>query len=378
MAAPHVAGAIALLKATRPQLSPAEVKEALQYLGNLDWKVATDPDPYHERLLDVSRLGPRGDFGVGVGPPIAIPETGGTASYPITLSRTSSHFERIGLSVSGVPAGVTARFDRTSLYGFDARTATLDLAVPTATKEGTYPVTITASEHGLVRTAIATLVVTGDAPVARPPAVDPQPGSTVGPATVPARISWPAAFDASPISAYEVQSRIDGGAWGGTISTSGSTRTAQSIQEVGRTYQYRVRARDAAGIWSAWASGPTYTGDLVQEASLRVAYRGTWSVQKTTSASAGGTRYATAAGASAKLAFRGRAIGLVAPVGPGRGSARIYFDGVHRTTINFASATTRGQVVMYAIGSATYGVHTIELQLVGNGRVDVDAFVTLR
>ena len=163
-----------------------------------------------------------------------------------------------------------------------------------------------------------------------------------------------------------------------SISPSGSTRPAQSVQRVGRSYQYRGRARDAAGIWSAWASGPAYIGDFVQEASLRVAYRGTWSVQRTTSASAGGTRYATAAGASAKLAFRGRAIGLVAPVGPGRGSARIYFDGVYRTTINFGSATSRGQVVMYSIGSATYGVHTIEMQLVGNGRVDLDAFVTLR
>jgi subtilisin family serine protease len=378
MAAPHVAGAVALLKATRLHLTPAEVKEALQYLGNLDWNVATDPDSFHERLLDVSRLGPRGDFGIAVGPPIAIPETGGTASYPITISRTSSHFERIGLSVSGVPAGVTARLDRTSLYGFDARSATLDLVVPAATKEGTYPVKITASEHGLVRTATATLVIQGDAPVAAPPTVDPHPGSTVGPATVPARIAWPAADDASPITAYEVQSRIDGGAWGGTIATSGSTRIAQSVQAVGRSYQYRVRARDAAGIWSAWASGPAYTGDLVQEASLRVAYRGAWIGQTSTTASAGGTRYATAAGASARLSFRGRAVGLVAPVGPGRGSARIYFDGVYRTTINFGSATSRGQVVMYSIGSATHGVHTIELQLVGNGRMDLDAFVTLR
>ena len=55
MAAPHVTGAAALLKATRPYFTPAEVKEALQYLGNLDWKTWTDPDSIHEKLLDVSR-----------------------------------------------------------------------------------------------------------------------------------------------------------------------------------------------------------------------------------------------------------------------------------------------------------------------------------
>src|SRR5204863_948265 len=34
MAAPHVTGAVALVKATRPALTPAEVSEALQSLGN--------------------------------------------------------------------------------------------------------------------------------------------------------------------------------------------------------------------------------------------------------------------------------------------------------------------------------------------------------
>jgi subtilisin family serine protease len=61
MAAPHVTGAVALLKSTRPQLTPAEVKATLQSLGTLDWNTATDPDPTHERLLNVSQLGLRGD-----------------------------------------------------------------------------------------------------------------------------------------------------------------------------------------------------------------------------------------------------------------------------------------------------------------------------
>ena len=64
MAAPAVTGAVALYKASRPNATPAEVKEALQYLGNLDWKTSTDPDSYHEKLLDVSRLGPLGTFGL--------------------------------------------------------------------------------------------------------------------------------------------------------------------------------------------------------------------------------------------------------------------------------------------------------------------------
>ena len=65
MATPAVTGAAALYKAGRPKATPAEVREALQYLGNLNWKTSTDPDSYHERLLDVSKLGPLGTFSLG-------------------------------------------------------------------------------------------------------------------------------------------------------------------------------------------------------------------------------------------------------------------------------------------------------------------------
>jgi subtilisin len=65
MAAPHVSGAVALLKATRPNLTPAEVKQVLQDLGTLDWKITSDPDPYHEKLLNVSRISPRGVSVIG-------------------------------------------------------------------------------------------------------------------------------------------------------------------------------------------------------------------------------------------------------------------------------------------------------------------------
>ena len=70
MAAPHVTGAVALLKSGRPYRRPAEVKEALQYLGTYDWKTSTDPDGNPDKLLDVSRIGPRGDFSVSAGPDV--------------------------------------------------------------------------------------------------------------------------------------------------------------------------------------------------------------------------------------------------------------------------------------------------------------------
>ena len=65
MAAPHVSGAAALLKSMRPNLTPVGVKQVLQDLGTLDWKITSDPDPYHEKLLNVSRISPRGVSVIG-------------------------------------------------------------------------------------------------------------------------------------------------------------------------------------------------------------------------------------------------------------------------------------------------------------------------
>lgn len=53
MASPHVAGAAALYKAGNPGASPAQVKNALQNAGNLNWNDVDDPDNTKEPLLDV-------------------------------------------------------------------------------------------------------------------------------------------------------------------------------------------------------------------------------------------------------------------------------------------------------------------------------------
>ncbi len=55
MAAPHVAGAAALYKATQAGATPSLVRLALQSAGNLDWIwPSQDPDGVKERLVDVA------------------------------------------------------------------------------------------------------------------------------------------------------------------------------------------------------------------------------------------------------------------------------------------------------------------------------------
>jgi hypothetical protein len=378
MAAPHVAGAAALLKASRPQLTPFEVKEALQYLGNMNWNVATDPDPFHEKLLDVQRIAPRGSFGVTVGPTVVIREAGGTAVFPVTLTRTTASFERIALRLSGVPSGFGASLDKASLFGFDGISATLTVTVPKGAAPGTYPISVIGDEHTVVKSAVATIVVDSDPPIARAPGTDAAPATIIGPTTVRARIGWLPAVDAtSPIGGYEIQGSIDGGPWSASAAVGPTVRVVGATQTFGHSYRYRLRAKDIYGTFGDWATGPVATPSLVEDSASAVAYSASWTKQSYRYASGGTLRYATRAGASARTTFTGSAAAIVAPLGPTRGSFRVYVDGVFRTTISLKRSTGLSRSVVWSFSFAP-GSHTVELRAVGNGRVDLDAFVTFR
>lgn len=375
MAAPHVAGAAALLKETRPGLSPAEVKEALQYLGTSDWKTWTDPDSTHEKLVNVLRIGDRGDFTIS-SPADASAEAGATATVPITLTRTATSFERITFSASGLPSGASATFSPASLYGFTGLATQVRVSIPLATAPGEYDITISGSEHGRKHQTKTTLTVGADDPTAHPPRTDAWPGRTLGTSTIPARISWPAATDpSSAIGGYEVQSSVDGGPWSGSSAYGPSVRSVETTHLVGHHYQYQVRARDAVGNWSDWAPGSIVTGSISQETSGSVAYAGTWTRYSYRYASGGTARYASSTSARARLTFSGSGVAVVGSVAPKRGSARIYVDGVYRGAYWFRSTTSRNRQTIYSIAFPASGSHTIELRPVGNGRIDLDAFV---
>jgi subtilisin len=377
MAAPHVAGAIALLKATRPNFTPGEVKEALQYLGTYGWKTWTDPDGRIDRLLDTSRIGPRGDFTMTGSASVTIGEAGGKATFAIGATRSTTSFERIKLSVAGLPPGATAVFSPTSLYGFTGGT-TLTVTVPFATADGSWNLTVTGDEHGNARSTTVKLGIVSDDPVARPPSASTRVKDQLGTSTVPVVVWWPLATDKTTgIAGYELQVSVDGGAWLAAATTS----TIHSIarrETVGHAYAYQVRARDGAGHWSPWAVGPTATPVLLQDTAGAVSYAGTWRRASLSSASGGTTTWSSTGGARAGTTFWARGIAVVAPTGPTRGAAWLYVDGVFRASLSFRSSTSRSRVVMYSLNFPTRGTHTITMRLSGSGRVDLDAFVILR
>jgi hypothetical protein len=274
---------------------------------------------------------------------------------------------------------MTASFDRPSVYGFEGVASTLTVNVPLGTPQGSYTVTVIGDEHGISHSTTATVVVRTDLPIARPPSTAPRPRAVLGTTTLPAIVFWsPATDTSSGIAGYELQASVDRGPWTASTAMIGSVRTAWRTHAYGHLYQYRLRARDAAGNWSAWADGPTLSSLVVQDRSTAVAYSGTWRKALYSGASGGSTTYARAANARARIVFSGRAVAIVAPTGPTRGSARLYIDGLYRGTISFRSSRGNSRVVVVSTTFPTLATHTVQLRLVGNGRVDLDAVVVLR
>ena len=381
MAAPAVTGAVALYRASRPWTTPAQVKAALQYLGTWNWYTSSDPDIWHEKLLDVSRIGPAGDFSVGLTAADPLGESGGARDLAVTLDRTPTHFETVALSAS-VPAGWSATFDQPSLTGFTADTATLRVTVPPSTPAGTYPIGVTASEGPHVHAATRQLVIENDLPTAHAPSAAIASNLALSATSGPLLVTWPRATDpTSRIAAYEVETSLDYGPWAGTVTVSGAATAARLTGLLGHNQRFRVRAQDTAGNWSDWQVGAALSLGIVQDDGSQMRYTSGWHATADRWASGGSTSYTTQRGSNVRLTMRARQLAIVGPVARNRGSAAVYVNGVYQGTISFFSRVAASRRVVWTRTFPTDAVRTIEVRALGTAghpRVDIDAILVAR
>jgi hypothetical protein len=167
-------------------------------------------------------------------------------------------------------------------------------------------------------------------------------------------------------------------------------------------YQFALRAKDCAGNWSdtspdlkAMFPKDRYVPQSVERnatlafddngvyvddpgTTLPVTYSGAWASSKCVCFVRGTDRHTSTKGASVTFTYTGNVVGWVTPTGPGRGSARIYQDGVLKTTISTYATANTGARVMWSNWFATPGQHTIRIVVVGTSghpRVDFDGFI---
>jgi subtilisin family serine protease len=160
MAAPHVAGAAALVLAANPSWSPAQVRDFL--VDNATPNVVTNPGTgTPNRLLFVVNDGtpPANDFSVSVSPASGSVAAGSSVATTVTTATTAGAAQSVSLSASGLPAGVTASFSPASVTS--GGSSTLTISTTASVTNGTYPITVTGTGASGTRAATYTLTVTG-------------------------------------------------------------------------------------------------------------------------------------------------------------------------------------------------------------------------
>ena len=198
----------------------------------------------------------------------------------------------------------------------------------------------------------------------------------IGASTVPVRLSWHGADPVTGVARYQLQRR-SGGDWVNVdLPSQLSTSVVQSLA-VGSTARFRIRATDGAGNRSAYTEWAPIDVRRSQERSAAIDWTGTWHEADDTRFSGGHARHSSGHSRRATFAFTGHAIGLVSRRSPNGGHAEVRVDGLLVATIDLSASTSRYRRIVFRSALATGGPHTIEIRPVGDGRVDVDAFIVL-
>jgi len=302
-----------------------------------------------------------------------------TASAAATIGISRTNFPTaVALTVTGLPTGATAGFN---VSPTTQTSSALIVTTSASVATGTYPLTITGTGNGLTRKATVSLVVVdGVPPTLVAPAMWLEAGSTVGPTNVPVMTRW-SGSDPSGIASFALARSVDGGTtWSTVLASTVATSVWQAIA-TGSVAVSRLRGTDRLGNTSAWLAGPRATVLMTGQTGRAMTYRGTWRTLTTSSALGGTLAYASLAGASATYAFNGSSVGWIATLGPNRGYAKVYVDGVYLKTVSLYSATYRYRRVVWTRNWTTTSPHTLTIVVLGTAGhpvVDVDGFTVLQ
>jgi len=206
----------------------------------------------------------------------------------------------------------------------------------------------------------------------------PLPRSALVSGALPVGLAWSGGDTTSGIARFELSQSIDGAAWS-SISTTLTSPSVSSNVLPGHTYRYLVRAVDRAGNIGTWVSGSTFRLTAYQESSSAIHWTGTWRVGTSTSFWRSHDRYATASGAKASLTFTGHSFAWVGSVGPTRGSARIYVNGILVKSISLYAAGNANRRILFATSWSRAVSRTITIRIsgtAGHPRGDIDALLT--
>jgi hypothetical protein len=156
--------------------------------------------------------------------------------------------------------------------------------------------------------------------------------------------------------------------------TGSSDRNPANWSDFSRAYVNRVMslmasAGDVVGSFTVTPStnwlDPNDT--RVADNDAQIVYRSSWGVARHWAYSMNRAKFATTRGASATITFTGTGIAWFGPVGPTRGSARVYIDGKAIATIDLRRSTFAAHRLLFA-RPLSAGTHTFRIVVVSSGR----------
>lgn len=283
-----------------------------------------------------------------------------------SLARKAAKAGTDMLMLTGSEAGSKGAYAKLLEAAHDGR-------IPLATLEASYARILT------LKASITDPVADSTAPTVEAPRSRLYAPSTLGTARAPVRTSW-SASDPCGISGYGLDRRSGGSAWSGQALEGRRSSSIKQSLLVGSTYRYGATAVDGAGNASERERGQLFEPLVRQSSTSNVSFSGAWTRAESSGYSGGATKHSSVAGASASHTFIGTSVGWVAAIGPGRGSADVYVDGVFRSTVSLHAVSPVTRQIVFVASWATQGSHTIEIVVAGtpgHPRVDVDAFVHL-
>jgi hypothetical protein len=201
-------------------------------------------------------------------------------------------------------------------------------------------------------------------------------GSSMAGGRASIRFGW-TGYDTAALGQYQFALSTDGGGFA-TVAPSLTSPTISLALAAGHTYRAAVRAIDGAGNVGAWAYGPAVRLSAYQESSRSIHWLGTWHTGTSGAYWGGHDRYASGAGAKASLTFSGRSFAWVGSVGPTRGWAKVYVNGVLARSINLSAARNANQRILFATTWSSARSRTVTIRIsgtAGHPRGDVDAFI---
>ena len=193
-------------------------------------------------------------------------------------------------------------------------------------------------------------------------------------------VAWTASDIGVGVGSYDIETRADGGAW--TPASSGVTSTSlDRTVSTGHTFDARVRGIDKLGNIGDWQVGGHTTLTQYGDGSASVDYSGHWTRSASPSYWGGVARVSSIAGAQATLRTSMRSVGWVSRVGPTRGKAKVYVDGVYVATVDLHAAQAAGPRVVWSRTWSTTGTHRVTVRVsgtTGHPSVVFDGFVVAR